>query len=65
MYRVLRKACKMSHDVTSSFAGVCHADDLIYIFPSGNTLLGTTLTETDDKMVDIMTTLWTNFARTG
>ncbi|KDR12773.1 Esterase FE4 [Zootermopsis nevadensis] len=45
--------------------GVCHADDLIYIFPSGDTLLGTTLTETDDKMVDIMTTLWTNFARTG
>lgn len=55
----------MSHDVIPSFTGVCHADDLIYLFPYGKAFSGTRLTETDEKIVDIMTTLWTNFARTG
>jgi carboxylesterase type B len=49
----------------SSFAGVTHGDDLIYLFPSENIFPGTKLTEKDEQMVDIMTTLWTNFASTG
>jgi carboxylesterase type B len=51
--------------VLSSCAGVCHADELIYLFPYTSKFPGTKLTERDEKVVDIMTTLWTNFARTG
>lgn len=55
----------LSHDVLCSFTGVCHADDLIYLFPPTYALPAARLTETDETIVDIMTTLWTNFAHTG
>ncbi|XP_069694783.1 uncharacterized protein [Periplaneta americana] len=45
--------------------GVSHADDLIYLFPTESIFPGTQLTEEDNKMIDVMTSLWTNFARTG
>ncbi|XP_015115295.1 venom carboxylesterase-6 isoform X2 [Diachasma alloeum] len=46
--------------------GVCHCDDLLYLFPQGEVFSpGSVLTEEDGKMVDIMTTLWYNFAKTG
>ena len=46
--------------------GVCHGDELQYLFPVGEKLFkDTPLSETDEKMVDFMTTLWSNFARTG
>ena len=46
--------------------GVCHADDLQYLFPVGEQLFkDTPLSENDEKMVDVMTRLWSNFARTG
>ena len=46
--------------------GVSHADELQYLFPVGEQLFkDTPLSETDEKMVDVMTTLWSNFARTG
>ena len=46
--------------------GVSHADELQYLFPVGEKLFkDTPLSETDEKMVDVMTTLWSNFARTG
>jgi hypothetical protein len=55
----------LSHDVRSSCTGVCHGDELIYLFPFGNFFHGTKLTEEDEEIVDIMTTLWTNFAHSG
>jgi len=48
----------------SSFEGVAHGDDLIYLFPSESISSGTKLTEKDEQVVDIMTTVWTNFAQT-
>lgn len=46
--------------------GVSHADDLQYLFPVGDQLFkDVPLTEQDLKMVDILTTLWVNFAATG
>jgi carboxylesterase type B len=56
----------VSHNIlSSSVTGVCHADDLMYLFPFGDLFPGTKLKETDEKTVDLMITLWTNFARTG
>jgi len=49
----------------SSFAGVAHGDDLIYLFSSESISPGTKLTEKDEQDVDIKTTAWTNFVRTG
>ncbi|XP_067005845.2 esterase E4 [Anabrus simplex] len=45
--------------------GVCHADDLQYLFPMDKFFPGITRSEDDLRMVEILTTLWTNFARTG
>lgn len=46
--------------------GVCHVDDVQYLFPIGELYFpDTPLSESDENMVDIMTTLWTNFAKTG
>ncbi|XP_034947795.1 venom carboxylesterase-6 [Chelonus insularis] len=46
--------------------GVSHADELQYLFPVGEQLFkDTTLSKEDHRMIDIMTTLWFNFAKTG
>lgn len=48
--------------------GVTHSDDLIYIFPSEDALLGTPgiqFSRSDETMIDIMTDLWTSFAYNG
>ncbi|KAJ4446943.1 hypothetical protein ANN_13645 [Periplaneta americana] len=46
-------------------AGVCHMDELMYLFPQDHMFPNSTKTKEDDEMVDIMTNIWTNFARTG
>ncbi|XP_013178301.1 PREDICTED: esterase FE4-like [Papilio xuthus] len=43
--------------------GACHGDDLFYIFKA--LFLPVTLFQRDQKMIDTMTTLWTNFAKYG
>lgn len=46
--------------------GVIHGDELQYLFPLGERFFSeATLTEADNKMIDILTTLWYNFANTG
>lgn len=46
--------------------GVSHADDLQYLFPVGEQLfVHITLSEKDQEMIDLMTTLWYNFANSG
>ncbi|KAI4500883.1 hypothetical protein M0802_004094 [Mischocyttarus mexicanus] len=46
--------------------GVTHADDLHYLFPVGDQLFKDVIPSKEDhKMIDIMTTLWFNFAKTG
>ncbi|XP_023948588.1 juvenile hormone esterase [Bicyclus anynana] len=43
--------------------GVCHADELMYLFPIH--FLNNPFTEEDNKIIDLMVTLWTNFATSG
>ncbi|CAG2061043.1 unnamed protein product, partial [Timema podura] len=45
--------------------GVSHCDDLQYLFPFGALFPGIMLSHEDERMIDVMTTLWTNFAATG
>lgn len=46
--------------------GVSHADELQYLFPVGEQLFqDTPFSKEDHRVADIMTTLWTNFAKTG
>ncbi|XP_012252139.2 venom carboxylesterase-6-like [Athalia rosae] len=46
--------------------GVSHADELQYLFPVGEQLFkDKTLGDESLKVVDIMTTLWANFAKSG
>jgi hypothetical protein len=40
-------------------------DDLLYLFPQNHMLPNMKLTPEDEDMVDTMTSLWVNFARTG
>ena len=49
----------------SDFTGVVHQDELLYLFPEDHLFPNVTRSENDDKMVDILSTLWTDFARTG
>ncbi|XP_076232205.1 carboxylic ester hydrolase [Calliopsis andreniformis] len=51
---------------TKNDYGVSHADELQYLFPVGEQLFqDTPLSKEDHKMVDIITSLWVNFASTG
>ncbi|XP_067207617.1 carboxylic ester hydrolase isoform X2 [Linepithema humile] len=45
--------------------GVAHADELQYLFPQDFLFKDLKLTEDDNKMVDILTTMWYNFAKSG
>ncbi|XP_046742019.1 venom carboxylesterase-6-like [Diprion similis] len=46
--------------------GVSHADELQYLFPVGEQLFkDVTLSEESLKIVDIITSLWANFAKSG
>nr|ASM90852.1 putative juvenile hormone esterase 1 [Colaphellus bowringi] len=46
--------------------GVCHADDLQYLFPIGDGLFpDVTPSEDDKRIAKLLTTLWANFAKTG
>ena len=46
--------------------GVCHADELQYLFPVGERLFpDTPLSDEDNNMIDLLTSLWFNFAKTG
>lgn len=46
--------------------GVSHADELQYLFPVGEQLFkDTPLSNDDHKIIDIITRLWFNFAKTG
>lgn len=46
--------------------GVSHADELLYLFPVHEVLFPTSgMSEEDFRTVDVMTTLWTNFAKFG
>uniref|UniRef100_A0A1B0D937 Carboxylesterase type B domain-containing protein n=1 Tax=Phlebotomus papatasi TaxID=29031 RepID=A0A1B0D937_PHLPP len=49
-----------------NYYGVCHAEELQYLFPIGKELFISAIpTENDIKMRKLMTSLWVNFARTG
>lgn len=45
--------------------GVAHADDLQYLFPVTKNLFMNTLSESDEYMIELLTTLWCNFAIFG
>ncbi|XP_050306615.1 venom carboxylesterase-6 [Anthonomus grandis grandis] len=45
--------------------GVCHADDLQYLFPITEGLFGEKFTEDDSYVSKLFTTLFANFAKTG
>jgi carboxylesterase type B len=46
-------------------SGVVHLDDVLYLFPQNHTFPNSKLTPEDENVVEIMTTLWVNFARQG
>ena len=57
----------MKHRHVINFSGVCHGDDMIYLFDrkiNGDLVLGP-LTEDDLTVREIMATAWTNFAKYG
>ncbi|KZC14640.1 Venom carboxylesterase-6 [Dufourea novaeangliae] len=64
-YRGRASFSKIFGDADNDY-GVCHADELQYLFPVGEQLFtDTPLNENDHKMVDTITSLWVNFATTG
>lgn len=52
-------------DPTKSY-GTAHADELQYLFPVRRLLFpNSTVSDEDHKMIDVMTSLWVNFAKSG
>lgn len=49
----------------TTIKGVCHADELIYLFPSAKIFGNFTATLEEEQMADCLIDMWTNFARTG
>lgn len=61
-YRGTSSFTTLFGDQTRDF-GVCHADELQYLFPMDK--ISKKRSEEDIKMIETLTTLWTDFARTG
>lgn len=61
-----RKTVSLLCFLSRLLSGVCHADDLQYLFPIGSGLFPTAApTKADTLMRQTMVALWVNFARTG
>ncbi|XP_032678420.1 venom carboxylesterase-6-like isoform X2 [Odontomachus brunneus] len=64
-YRGSASFSSLFGDPTKDY-GVSHADDLQYLFPVGEQLFqDTPLSKEDHRMIDVMTSLWFNFANSG
>ncbi|XP_069699397.1 venom carboxylesterase-6-like isoform X2 [Periplaneta americana] len=63
-YRGPHSFSELFGDPTRDF-GVCHADELIYLFPAARVFGNFTATPEEEKMTDYLIHTWTNFARTG
>jgi len=63
-YRGHHSFSELFGDPTRDF-GVCHADELIYLFPSGRVFGNFTATLEEELMADCLIRMWTNFAHTG
>ena len=53
---------------SGKFYGTCHADELLYLFPSHKTipeLFASIPTKEDKEVTRLMTKLWVNFATTS
>lgn len=57
--------CNQFKKVVPYDYGVCHCDDLIYLFKSTALYPNYQPTKEDEKVIELMTTLWTNFAIFG
>ncbi|XP_071875787.1 carboxylic ester hydrolase [Bombus fervidus] len=64
-YRGSASFSRIFGDINNNY-GVSHADELQYLFPVGEQLFkDIPLSEKDLKMVDVLTSLWYNFANSG
>ena len=54
----------MNYDYYHYYLGVCHSDDMMYLFPMDAAFPGQRSAD-DERMIDYLTTLWVNFARYG
>ncbi|PSN42556.1 Venom carboxylesterase-6 [Blattella germanica] len=63
-YRGTNSRSSLYGDFNNDY-GVSHEDELQYLFPQDHYFPNSTKSREDDNMIDILTTLWTNFAHTG
>ncbi|XP_069694786.1 carboxylic ester hydrolase-like [Periplaneta americana] len=61
-YHGSRSYSRLSRDSNGDY-GVSHGDEMIYIFPPNDDFPNSTYSAEDEKMVDVMMSLWTNFAK--
>lgn len=63
-YRGSTSLSSIFGDPTRNY-GVAHADEIQYLFPHDFLFKDLKRTEDDNKVIDILTTLWSNFAKSG
>ncbi|PSN42538.1 hypothetical protein C0J52_03840 [Blattella germanica] len=63
-YRGSRSLSTVFGDSTRDY-GVCHADELLYLFDSDKLFPNSRPTKEDEFVTELMTTLWANFAHNG
>jgi len=63
-YRGTESHSKLFGDAGHNY-GVCHADELLYLFTLTTLFPNYKPSESDQKMTEVLTSLWANFAKTG
>ena len=64
-YRGSSSLSKIFGDETRDY-GVSHVDEIQYLFPINEVIFkNTPMSNEDQKMIDLMTSLWFNFANSG
>ncbi|KAK4880583.1 hypothetical protein RN001_008729 [Aquatica leii] len=64
-YKGSQSYCKLYDSSTECDYGVCHSDDLLYIFNDNKHFPNFERNEDDNKVIDLMTKLWVTFATHG
>ncbi|KAK5647000.1 hypothetical protein RI129_005464 [Pyrocoelia pectoralis] len=64
-YKGSESHCNLLEDNLKDNYGVCHSDDLLYLFNSKELFSELVRHESDSEVAELMTKLWTNFAKYG
>ncbi|KAF5288897.1 hypothetical protein FQA39_LY03776 [Lamprigera yunnana] len=64
-YKGSETYCKYFNTTAEGDHGICHSDDLLYLFDNNEEFPDYVRNDSENDMADLLTKLWTNFAKYG